>query len=510
MADLESARVSEPYKPIPAAQGASLAKSLALPAALFLLWLGVYGLTAFPGPGGRINYGDSVWKQTMPSGCTPHVTGFPQYILLTKLFNQLPPQLPFFRSAAYRITSISVLFGALSVAILYAIGRRLQLGEWAAAWCASIYGASYTFWTQATEAEVYTLNAFFVASVLWLFLRYQSTSRQIYLLGGCLVYALSFGNHVTMILLLPGLLFLLWRHNSTVFRNPKLIAWALGCVVLSLFQYLYLHQAYFKTLGLLEFLDLLTGAGWREKLLLFEAWRLLPDLLWLARLMEKQFTLLGLATAVLGIWHLFRTRRRDLAFFLLISFSYIIFSLGYRIGDIQVYYLPAFLILSLFAGCGLSWLGGRGKWIVSVVGAAILVWQLSLNILLRDIVVRDNPPLENLVELLERTPEGSTLLLSTEPAEAAAFHYTQLAHYVSYTGEFGDIRIEPPEAWPPCPSLSEGRPYRLVTDPENLDSEDVFYLRRYDRASIPLSHHLSLHRKAAEQESDIMVARRRE
>lgn len=480
------------------------------PLALLLFWICVYGLTTYPGPGGRINYGDSVWKQIIPiSGCTPHVTGFPQYILISKLFNQLPSQLPPFRSAAYRVASISVVFGALAVLMLYAIMGELGLGRWAAAWTASIYGASYTFWTQATEAEAYTLNAFLFASVTWLFLRSQRTGRQAFLLAGCLLYALSFGTHVTLILLLPGLFFLIWRRDPAVFKSPELIAWAMGCVLLSLLQYLYLHQVYFSDTAFADFADFLTGGRWKNEALQFQAFRLTQELTRLAWLMEKQFTFLGLALAGLGAWRLYQASRTILAFFLLVFFCYVTFSLGYKIADIEVYYLPAFMILAVFAGIGISWLGERKQRTALAIGAVVLIWQASLNILVRDIVVRENPYLENLVELAKQTPPGSTLLL-TDPEWMAGFYYTQLADYITYSGEFGSLRIEPPQKWPRCPPLPNRYTHRVLADPQNLQTGESFYLRRADEGRLPWPHDLSLHWSAARRESDILLARRRE
>lgn len=483
------------------------------PLALLSVFLCLYSLTVFPGPGGRINYGDSVWNQTLPiGGCTPHVTGFPLYILLSKLFNRLPPQIPLFRSAAYRVTSISVVFGALTVLMLYALGHELGLSRQAAAFSSCIFGVSYTFWTQATEAEVYTLNTFLVTLSVWLFLRYRKTGRQVFLLEGFLVYALSLGNHPTIIFLIPGLLYLLWDTTPPVFRNTRLVAWALFCVLLSLLQYVYLYHAYFNGAGLLEFLDFLTGGRWKAEFFQFQPGRLKGELTRLGSLMMQQFSLLGLAIIPLGIGKLYSTSRRKVAFLLLVFSCFAVWSLSYNLGDeIQVYYLPSFLVAAVFLGFGLDWLGSLGKGVVPLASVLILVWQGWVNLFQSDILTHENPYLSNLVELIEHVPEGSTLLLTGEVEWRASFFYTNLANYLSYSGEFGRLRITPPTNWPYCPPLAQGSHYRIITNPQDGKSEDQIYLRRSSVGLIVSSkYRLSLHWKHTVSESDILVARRRE
>lgn len=481
----------------------------ALPAALLALFLCIYSLTVFPGPGGRVNYGDSVWKQTIPIGdCTPHVTGFPQYILLSKLFNQLPAQFPLFGSAAYRITSISVLFGALTVLMLYSVVRQLGLQKLPAALTACIFGASYTFWTQATEAEVYTLNTFLFASVIGLLLGFHRTHKAPFLAAGCLVYALSFGNHVSMILLLPALFFLIWDRDRSVFTNPKWIAWALGCVLLSLLQYVYLHQSFFSQTGFAEFLDFMTGGGWKKEVFQFQPGRLAWEIARLAVLTEQQFTPLGCLVAALGALRLYRDSRKLLAFFLLVYVSYVVFSLGYNIGDIQVYYLPAYWVMAVFVGFGLLWLSDLRRWSVPLVCGIILSWQVTDNLFFRDILVQENTYLANLMELVERTPRGSTLLLTAERNWEARFYYSQLANYMSYSGEFGDVRIVSSSDWPRCRPLPAEPTHRILTDPKELLREKEFYLRRSDRPLVDGHFDVSLYWKAPKPEADILLAQR--
>ena len=327
-------------------------QKLVLPSALFLSFLVIYGLTVFPGPGGRVNYGDSVWKQIIPiSDCLPHVTGFPQYILLSKLFNSTLAQTSFLQTAAYRIAALSVLFGSLTLVMVFALASSLGLGRLGSLAAALVLGTSYTFWTQATEAELYTLNTFLVATVLWLFIRFHLRKRVRYLFLGCLVYGLSFGTHLSTILCLPGLIFMVWASDRSVFWNAGWISAAAALAVLGATQYLYLYVVYFPDAGLWEFLDFVTGGGWKEQMLLLSTPYLKSGGVELVRLLTREFGLPGLVIIGAGAWRFFRSSRILFLCLSTVLATYIAFSASFLIGDIQVYFLPAYIVMAIFAGC---------------------------------------------------------------------------------------------------------------------------------------------------------------
>ena len=62
--------------------------------------------------------------------------------------------------------------GALTVALVYLVARQLTRRRWPALLGALALAVSPVFWSQAVVAEVYTLNAAFVAGLLWLALRW--------------------------------------------------------------------------------------------------------------------------------------------------------------------------------------------------------------------------------------------------------------------------------------------------------------------------------------------------
>ncbi|NJN97746.1 MAG: DUF2723 domain-containing protein, partial [Anaerolineales bacterium] len=117
-----------------------------------------------------------------------HPTGYPLYTLLGKLFTLIVPV----GNIAYRVNLMSAFFGAATVAVVYLLvvqiaGRlegwkhgsnptfqlsnlptfhlTLHLGGIIGA---LLFAVGPVFWQQATIAEVYTLNAFWVALLLFL------------------------------------------------------------------------------------------------------------------------------------------------------------------------------------------------------------------------------------------------------------------------------------------------------------------------------------------------------
>src|SRR3712207_9227121 len=87
-----------------------------------------------------------------------HPTGYPSYLMLSHLFTYLP-----FGDCAYRANLASAVYAALAVSVVFAAGYLLSRRVVAAAIAALAFGLGSALWSQAVIAEVYTLNALFVA-----------------------------------------------------------------------------------------------------------------------------------------------------------------------------------------------------------------------------------------------------------------------------------------------------------------------------------------------------------
>src|SRR5215218_1633443 len=164
-----------------------------------------------------------------------HPTGYPTYLMLTHLFTYLP-----FGDPAYRVNLASAVYAALAVVAVYAAGLLLSRRVVAAASGALALGLGTALWSQAVIAEVYTLNALFVSVTIVALLLWREYRKDRYLLLSAFLVGLCLTNHLTSGLLLPAsLLFVAlvdWRRLVDV----RIVLGSAWLFLLGLTPYLYL------------------------------------------------------------------------------------------------------------------------------------------------------------------------------------------------------------------------------------------------------------------------------
>ncbi|MDP3975764.1 MAG: DUF2723 domain-containing protein, partial [bacterium] len=195
--------------------------------ALILLLGTAYLLTLLPGVGG---FGDTAKFQFVGFVLgTPHATGFPGYIFLNYFFTTLFP----FGTLAYKANLLSALFSVLSAIVLFRTLRLLDISRWIT-WISTLtFGLSFTFWSQSLMANVYTLHTLLTITTIFFFLHWQRNGKELSFYCGVLFYALSFGNHLMSITLLPAIVYLVWITDRRAYWNAKKIAFILTLVLLS-------------------------------------------------------------------------------------------------------------------------------------------------------------------------------------------------------------------------------------------------------------------------------------
>jgi len=153
----------------------------------------------------------------------PHPPGYPLWTMSGWTLTQLLPV----GSYAWRINLLSALFGAAAsgVLALLAVGSGRWLlasvfAELETGWRdrLTFFGGmtaglalafSESMWSQAVIAEVYTLNALFLVSVLYCLFRWSVRPEGVgWLLGAVLAYCLGMTNHHTLMLMLPAFVLL--------------------------------------------------------------------------------------------------------------------------------------------------------------------------------------------------------------------------------------------------------------------------------------------------------------
>lgn len=345
----------------------------------------------------------------------PHPPGYPTYMLLSLAFARLPAG-----DIALRLNIMSALCAAVAVALLCIAATRvgattvryselaicppqrhgeepqaprlsLRLGgerdrSWrkdgsrigsgagsmsslAGAGAALMFAFSPLFWSQAVIAEVYALNALFVAVLIVLGLW---AGRPPGLLS--LVFGLGLGNHLSLLLLAPSLVLLAAANPLAEARRPglwlrRLLAFSAGLLV---YLYLPLRATADPLINwgdpqtLDRFLWMVSGAPYRHYLFAVSPSELLPRLTAWAQLLVQQFGWAGSALALLGLWDMLTARpeswpspgaphdRRRAGALALVLALYSAYGLGYATSDSYVYLIPAYVIVVLWLARGLQ------------------------------------------------------------------------------------------------------------------------------------------------------------
>jgi Protein of unknown function (DUF2723) len=341
-------------------------------AAIVAVTLAVYIRSLMPGIGFS---GDAAkWQTLSEVGGVPHATGYPLYVALIQAFGSVLPV----GSPAWHTNLFSALCGAAAVAVLYRLLRLLDVRWGVAAATALTFAFTKAFWTQAVIAEVYTLHVLFLVSILACVARWRLGGHDRWLLAALALLALSFGNHLTTVLVVPGVVWLLssdWRRALT----PRHVLWATAAAVVAAAQYLYLLYmtdvgGYVETpvhdLG--DIWATATGGYFQDKMFAFTPAELVRDrvpMLW--RFLREEYGVL-LVPAAYGVMRGLqgageprsRSRaRRDIAIAVaLLGVGSAIYGLNFDVVDVIVFFLPLFLALAVFLGLGLE---GIVDWITA-------------------------------------------------------------------------------------------------------------------------------------------------
>ena len=296
----------------------------------------------------------------------PDVTGYPTYTLLTHLFTYLP-----FGDPAYRVNLASTVFGAAAVFLVYLVCLRLTNRIAPSLAGALLFGVSETFWSQAVIAEVYTLNALFVAATLFVLLVWRDERRDRYLLVFAFLTGLSLTHHLTSGLLLPaGLLFVLLVDRGKL-ADWRLILKGVGLFLLGLSPYLYLPVraamdftkwtvsvdptlVRYDPSTLEGFLALVTGGDFKGAMFVFGPTELPARLVYYLGHLLEQFHPGFLAVALLGIAYLLVVDRAAIVLLGFLYFGWFYYALEYDISDVYYQFIPTYLILAVVTATGFA------------------------------------------------------------------------------------------------------------------------------------------------------------
>lgn len=337
----------------------------------------------------------------------PHPTGYPLFVLLGHVFTRLLPlpiapvlKVELFNALCAVGAALFTARGARELALLLqsraaaptpahaGAGEGTEDADLCGLGAGFLLGITHLLWQQVRIPEVYPLHLFLVAWAGYLWIRFEVTRRETYIVAAALPMGLGLAHHVTMVYMLPAAaLYLLVRKPSFFVawllypvarlvrrRRPGFLAsisfqraWAfpLACLVgaLPMLSYLYLIWANAHTTGIpwndvrdwdqlvyhvsgKQYSGFLGGGT-------LESWwtriRKLPGVF------DRQFLPPGTVLFLVGLGVTMQRSARIGVFLLAVMLLNIGHGVYYSVGDYANYYLPALFSCAVFMGAGLWW-----------------------------------------------------------------------------------------------------------------------------------------------------------
>jgi len=162
---------------------------------------------------------------------TAHSPGYPFYVMATYAFGRLP-----IGTLAYRINLFSAVCGALACACIFLTGRRLGVTRVLSVASALAAATSYPVWSNSVTAEVYTLAAVLSGFAVYWLIAFAQTGAVWRLYAACAMWGCGFGNHLTIVGILPAALVYGIAKDRSVLR-PRVAITAAIIGILGVLQY---------------------------------------------------------------------------------------------------------------------------------------------------------------------------------------------------------------------------------------------------------------------------------
>lgn len=324
-----------------------------------------------------------------------HPTGYPLFTIIGFLFSKLP--LPF--STIFQLNILASIWCASAVVIFILAIKNISTREiqnlpskpekksrkktavrkenldspipeiiktTALIFAGFVVGLNKTFWTQSTSVEVYSLHAFLICLIILFAIKaYQSyysgkffSFKNPWLLLS-IALALGFANHMTTLLILPGIAYLYFskfQFNKPAFTNLLFMVTSFIGLLTIFYLYLPLRAAqqpdinWGNTTDMDKILRHISGKQYQVWIFSsIEASK--KQLAYFINNFPSEFTFI-LIPALLGLFNSFKYSKKISVFFLICFFSTVLYSINYDISDIDSYFLLAYISVGYFSFWG--------------------------------------------------------------------------------------------------------------------------------------------------------------
>jgi hypothetical protein len=329
-----------------------------------------------------------------------HPTGYPLFTMVGYLFSKIP--LPF--STSFQLNLLAAIWCSLGVALFVytskfildnltkfrylktperkKVKKEKQKGKAVSAksieipetlkYAASVggglfLGLSKTYWFQSTSVEVYSMHIFLISLIIFILLKAFTSPGENHPVSIknpwillAIALALGFSNHMTTLLILPGIAYLYFakeKFNHTSFKQIGVMLLIFFPLLIILYSYLPIRASQNPALNWGNPVDLERImrhiSGKQYQVWLFSSTEAAKkQLSYFINNLPNEFTF-ALIISIIGLFVSF-VRAKKLSIFLIITFvGTVAYSINYDINDIDSYFLLAYIVLAYFAVFGL-------------------------------------------------------------------------------------------------------------------------------------------------------------
>lgn len=362
-----------------------------------------------------------------------HPTGYPLFTIIGYLFSMIP--LPF--STIYQLNMLAALWCAVAVGIFSftikmildniekfiqpnqnklpekkqkkknARGKKqkhkisFQLLE-STKLFASVFGGlllafSKTFWFQSTSVEVYSMHVILISLIIYFLLKAYIKSFEDDKIHNWLVFAfflaLGFTNHMTTLLILPGVAYLFFSQygfNQMSFKKIGLMLLIFFPVLILVYSYLPIRASQQPLINWGNPIDLERIlrhiSGKQYQVWLFTSMDAAKKQLgYFFETLPGEFTF-GLIISAFGMIYSY-IKARKIFLFMFVTFLFtVLYSINYDIVDIDSYFLLAYIMLAFFGSFAVIFFfeyASKNKispGFVNTILITIVVLQIGFNI----------------------------------------------------------------------------------------------------------------------------------
>ena len=371
---------------------------------------------------------------------TPHAPGYPLYVMVSHLFSYLP-----FGTLAYRMNVLSAVLGSAAVAVCYFATRALGVRRAVSVAVALAFGFGQAFWSKTQYPKGYTLNAMMVGAGILMLLRWRQSNQRWHLYAAMAIFALSVGNHLIIIALVPALVLYTLLTDYRAALAPRTLALAALFLTIGFSQYSLIlirtlqNAPYLeaRATNVSELVDVVTARRWTHEIVAFSASDVAQQRAPIIfDLVQREMTTAGLGLVLIGFVALHRRYAAQAWLCLLGAVGVIGLTMNMSSNEDEGFLLPAFFMLWLLAAGGLEYIAaliarvaaGPNRWRrgAAVAISVVVLAALPATLIARNYRVSDHSErtfeIRYLNALFEMLPHKSAIVLDRYPMNMMLYY----------------------------------------------------------------------------------------